>query len=160
MNRWIKFAAISAVVALAAGCAHRPYDVAGQEQEPLYLPSRGGGQVDAQGPYGVVSAIRHVETRSAGASGVGAAIGAVAGALIGREFGFSSDGRATGVVLGTMGGAIIGNEIEKDQNGRRRGVRVSVQLDGGGTRSFDFGSAGDLRVGDRVRIDGRQLYRM
>jgi outer membrane lipoprotein SlyB len=159
MNRWMKIVTVAAVAVLAAGCAHQPQGLGGHEQEPVYAPSH-GGQVDYTTQYGVVSAIRLVDSRGSNASGAGAAIGAIAGALIGREFGFSSDGRATGVVLGTMGGAILGNEIEKDHNGRRSVVRVSVQLDGGGTRSFDFGSAGDLRIGDRVRIQGRQLYRM
>jgi outer membrane lipoprotein SlyB len=35
-----------------------------------------------------------------------------------------------------------------------------VQLDRGGVRSFEFKSAGELRVGDRVRIEGNQLFRL
>jgi outer membrane lipoprotein SlyB len=159
MKRIVQSLAVATLVVLSAGCAHQGYDAVPQDSNPVVVPSRGSG-ADAVVQYGVVSAIDRVEGRRGGASGVGAAIGALAGALFGREMGHSSDGRANGVVFGTMAGAILGNEIERDQNGRRPAVRVSVRLEQGGARSFDFGSAGDLRVGDRVRIEGRQLYRM
>ena len=159
MKRIVQSVAVATVVALSAGCAHQGYDTAPQDGNPVYVPPRYSGDY-AVVQYGVVSAIDRVDGRRGGASGAGAAIGALAGALFGREWGHSSDGRATGVVVGTMAGAILGNEIERDQNGRRSAVRVSVRLEQGGARSFDFGSAGDLRVGDRVRIEGRQLYRM
>ena len=37
--------------------------------------------------------------------------------------------------------------------------RVSVQTDNGGYRAFDVPSPGDLRIGDRVRIDNGQISR-
>ena len=57
-------------------------------------------------------------------------------------------------------GVLIGNEIERQNHGLRDGVRVMVQTERGAVRSFDFTHAGDMRVGDRVRIEGNQLVRM
>ena len=37
--------------------------------------------------------------------------------------------------------------------------RVTVQFDNGGVRTFDYGQAPDVRIGDRVRADGNQLFR-
>ena len=72
----------------------------------------------------------------------------------------SSSGKNTGTVVGAVGGAIIGNEMEKNARRDGGGVRVSVQVEGAGLRKFDFRDAGGLRVGDRVRIEGSQLYRL
>ena len=82
------------------------------------------------------------------------------GAVVGRQFGGSSEGRALGTFLGAVAGVLIGNQVEKQNIGLRGGVRVSVQLDGGGQRSFDYANAGDLRVGERVRVEGTQIIRM
>jgi outer membrane lipoprotein SlyB len=65
---------------------------------------------------------------------------------------------ATGV--GILTGAIIGNEIEKSQRGAREIYRVTVRVRHGGLRSFDYASLNDLQVGDRVRIENNQLYRL
>ena len=59
-----------------------------------------------------------------------------------------------------MAGILIGNEVERQSLGRRDGVRVTVQLDSGAQRSFDYSHAGDIRIGDRVRVEGNQLLRM
>ena len=37
--------------------------------------------------------------------------------------------------------------------------RVTVRLDSGETRAFDYASLPNLRVNDRVRVEGNQLYR-
>ena len=107
----------------------------------------------------MVSAIDYVAAHDQ-VSGTGALMGGVAGAVIGRQFGNSGYGRVAGTVVGTMTGALIGNEIEKQQRGGKGGLRVSVQLDQGGQRSFDLAGINDLRVGDRVRVDGNQLVRL
>lgn len=128
------------------------------ESGPAYSRSR---QAEAQVQYGVVGAIQPlVERRPAGVStGAGAVIGGIAGAVIGRQFGNSSDGRANGTILGALGGVIVGDQIERQQASRSI-IRVSVNLERGGTRSFDFSDVGDLRIGDRVRVEGNQLYRL
>jgi outer membrane lipoprotein SlyB len=151
---------VAAVVGLSLGaCAYQPVQAPPPlDNPPVYSPSRG---TEPQLLYGVVGAINQFADRRAPGtgSGAGALIGGVAGAIIGRQFGNSGDGRATGTVLGAFGGAILGDHIEREQGGRTI-VRVSVNLERGGTRSFDFSNVGDLRVGDRVRIENNQLYRL
>ena len=93
-------------------------------------------------------------------SGLGAVIGGVAGAVVGRQIGGGS-GRDAATVVGVVGGAVAGNEIEKSRSTTvRESYRVSIQLDNGSSRAYDVPSFGELRVGDRVRIENGQIFRM
>ncbi|MGZ5185860.1 MAG: glycine zipper 2TM domain-containing protein, partial [Caldimonas sp.] len=58
-----------------------------------------------------------------------------------------------------VGGAVAGNAIETRQKRDDEVYRVGVRLDNGAQRYIDFHRIDDLRVGDRVRFDGGQLYR-
>ena len=94
-------------------------------------------------------------------SGIGAVIGGVAGAVVGNQIG-TGGGRAAATVIGAVGGAVAGNAIEKSRTANAaagESYRVSVQLDNGSQRAYDMTSYGELRVGDRVRIENGQLYR-
>ena len=93
-------------------------------------------------------------------SGLGALLGGVAGAVVGRQIGGGS-GRDAATVVGVVGGAVAGNEIEKNRSTTvRESYRVSIQLDNGNSRAYDVPSFGELRVGDRVRIENGQIFRM
>jgi outer membrane lipoprotein SlyB len=147
MNSSLASVAIAAVVALASGCATR---------QPTYVPPPvQGGYYGAQ--YGVVQAIDTVRAQSQ-TSGAGAIVGGVIGGVAGHQVdhGARKD-LATGV--GAVVGAIIGNEIEKNSKGARDIYRVTVRVDHGGMRSFDYAQLDNLRIGDRVRIENNQLYR-
>ena len=64
----------------------------------------------------------------------------------------------TGAVLGAV---VAGNAIEGRNNQEYvQGYRLSVQLDQGGYRVYDVSSPGDLRIGDRVRLNNGQISRM
>lgn len=106
--------------------------------------------------------VHHIEALSGYRSntGGGALLGGIIGGLVGRQFGSSSNGRATGTFAGAVGGVLIGNEIERQNRGGRDGLLVVIALEQGGTREFAVPSVGDLRVGDRVRIEGNRLMRM
>lgn len=149
-------ARLTACVALATtlgACAIAPYP--GQEPGPapgVALPS-------AAVTFGTVSAIDQVSPPGS-PGGSGALIGGAVGAIVGRELGEKAIGRMAATVVGAAAGAMIGNEIERQHGaGKRELVRVSVQLDNGGMRSFDLPSAGDLRVGDRVRVESDRIRR-
>lgn len=112
--------------------------------------------------YGRVSNVEVLRTQQqASTSGIGAVLGGVAGAAVGSQIGGGS-GRTAATVLGAVGGAVAGNAVEKNRNTQpvNETYRVSVQLDNGGTRAYDVPSYGELRIGDRVKIENNQLYRM
>jgi outer membrane lipoprotein SlyB len=112
--------------------------------------------------YGHVANIEVLRSETAGSptSGGGAIAGGALGGLVGNQFGRGS-GRVGMTALGVVGGALLGNSIEAQANGPRayQSYRVSVQTDNGAYRAFDVPSPGDLRVGDRVRIDNGQISR-
>lgn len=138
--------------ALLAACAS-----SATTNQPVYSPSRSAAPAGVS--YGVVRSIEALGAASDHPQGGGAVVGAVIGAVVGRQFADSNSGKNVGTVAGAVGGALIGNEVEKNARREQAGVRVNVQLDHGGMRSFEFRGAADLRVGDRVRIEGNQLFR-
>jgi len=111
----------------------------------------------AYGEYGQVTSIEVIPT-AARPSGTGAILGAVIGGVVGNQFG-SGTGKAVATGAGIVGGAVAGNAIENRNRRDDEVYRVWVRLDNGVTRSLDFYRIDDLRVGDRVRFDGAQLYR-
>ncbi len=119
----------------------------------------------AQAPYVEYGRVANIEvirseTAGTGTSGGGAVAGGVIGGVVGNQFG-RGNGRAAATALGVVGGALLGNNIEAQRNGPqvREMYRVSVQTDNGGYRAFDVPNPGDLRIGDRVRIDNGQITR-
>ena len=154
MQRMIRIAVPALALALLSACASRPQATSA----PVYSPSRTAPAAAVS--YGVVRSIEAVSSASDQPHGAGAVVGGVIGAVVGRQFADSNSGKNVGTVAGAVGGALIGNEVEKNARREQQSVRVNVQVDYGGLRSFEFKSVSDLRVGDRVRIEGNQLYRL
>ena len=109
------------------------------------------------GEYGQVTSIEVVPVASR-PSGAGAILGAVIGGVVGNQFG-SGTGKVLATGAGIVGGAVAGNAVENRNKRDDEIYRVWVRLDNGVMRSLDFHRIDDLRVGDRVRYDGGQLYR-
>jgi outer membrane lipoprotein SlyB len=55
-----------------------------------------------------------------------------------------------------VGGAIAGHHLQK--RNASDVYRVSVRMENGERRTFDYQRIDDLRVGDRVRIENNQIY--
>jgi outer membrane lipoprotein SlyB len=114
--------------------------------------------------YGRITNIEYVPgttTSSGNNSAAGTIIGGVAGGLLGNTVGGGS-GRAAATVLGAVGGAVIGNRIAKNHDGTTYtgpAYRVTVQVDNGAWRTYEVSGTGDLRVGDRVRVENGVIYR-
>ena len=96
---------------------------------------------------------------------VGGIIGAVVGNVAGKHIN-SGDNRSAATVLGAAGGAAIGNRMgQQRQDGTASSgagapaYRVTVQTDQGAWRTYEVGALGDLRVGDRVRVENGVIYR-
>ena len=153
--------AVGAAVAMAA-CSTSPqpvYPQGGGYPQGGY-PS-GGDPQQGQGNYAQFGRVTNVEYLRGGQSqGVaGAVVGGAVGGLAGHQIGGGS-GRTAATVLGVVGGALIGRAIEQNTNrGGQDFYRVTVQMDNGGVRTFDYGQAPDVRIGERVRADGNQLFR-
>ncbi len=92
-------------------------------------------------------------------SGAGAILGAVIGGVIGNQVG-GGTGRAVATGAGVIGGAVVGNAIEERNRRDDEVFRVTVQLDNGNTRVFDYRQLAGLRVGDRVKVQDDQLHRI
>ncbi|TFZ05770.1 glycine zipper 2TM domain-containing protein [Ramlibacter henchirensis] len=96
---------------------------------------------------------------------VGGIIGAVVGNVAGKHIN-SGDNRTAATVIGAAGGAALGNRMGQRQepNTASSGAggpayRVVVQTDQGAWRTYEVGALGDLRVGDRVRVENGVIYR-
>jgi outer membrane lipoprotein SlyB len=91
---------------------------------------------------------------------LGAVVGGVAGAVLGNQIG-SGSGRTAATVLGGVAGAAVGNQIARNQQGvtTAPGYRITMQTDQGVIRTYEVPATGDLRVGDRVRVDNGVIYR-
>lgn len=162
---WWQRLGVLAVAASLAACA------APRNAPPSYPSSYPAGSYGGSAPvypaptagteYGRVA---HIETlygpQRGQTSGGGAVLGAVVGGVLGNQVGKGS-GRAAATAVGVLGGAVAGNAIEGRQSGGEtvQGYRLHVQLDQGGVRIYDVPSPGDLRVGDRVRLQGGQIAR-
>lgn len=129
-----------------AGCA--PYDYT--YTRPAYYAPR----VD----YGVVESIDAFRGVPA-SSGAGAVIGGIAGGVLGHQFGGGS-GNTAATIAGAIGGAVVGNEVEKQNHAAVRGYHIRVRTDSGAVVNVDGPSDLNLRVGDRVRMEGGRIYRM
>lgn len=171
MHRILKLATLAAGTAALAGCvvvprgyyySDGPYAPPPVAHAPQPAPQPAPQVAPAAPMVGVVTDIRSYSGQPAYTTGGGAVVGTVTGAIVGRQFGGGPAGRAVGTLLGALGGAVIGNEIERQAaaNAARPPFhRVTVRMDNGTVRSYDYASLNNLRVGDRVRDEGGQLYR-
>lgn len=188
-SRFLSVTSSALVLAGLAACGTVPMDSQGQmssypgatypsqTQYPGQYPSQYPNQYPNQYPaqsqypaqnqqgnyveYGRVNNIEIFQTQQqqAQGSGLGAILGGVAGAVVGHQFGGGS-GRDVATVAGALGGAVAGNSIEKNRHPSvGQAYRVTVQMDNGGARAYDMPSTGELRIGDRVRVQNGQLFR-
>lgn len=152
---------VLAVSALATACvAPAPYYPAYQQSYPATQPAQVVPSRYVE--YGEVARIDVVQgqTPGYGPTGGGAVAGGLLGGVLGNQIGDGS-GRAAATALGVVGGALLGNVIESRQNAPRgyQSYRISIQTDQGAWRVFDVPHPGDLREGDRVRIEDGQISR-
>lgn len=151
---------VAGLAACAAPMSQQPVATYPAQNYPAQTYPTQGNYVE----YGRVNNVEVIRTQEqARTGGLGAVIGGVAGAVVGRQIGGGS-GRDIATVAGAVGGAVAGNAIEKNRNAANAPVnqtyRVSVQMDNGTMRAYDVPSYGELRIGDRVKVENNQLYRI
>ncbi|MFM0208854.1 glycine zipper 2TM domain-containing protein [Paraburkholderia sediminicola] len=103
---------------------------------------------------GTVAAISAVRQEGHG-TGIGAVGGAVAGGLVGNQFG-AGGGRTAMTVLGALGGGFAGNSVEKHIRSTTS-YSVRVQMENGKTRYFTYHEAPPFQQGQRVRVENGTL---
>jgi outer membrane lipoprotein SlyB len=162
--------AITSTVALAAGLtACAAYDPYGPNNYPVSQtpPATYPGTYPAQqvgveyGRVTNVALLRPATGATTGTNPAGTVLGAVVGGALGNQIG-SGSGRAAATILGAVGGAVVGNRItgggQPTYNTAGPVYRISVQTDQGHMRTYDVSATGDLRPGDRVRIENGVIY--
>ena len=71
----------------------------------------------------------------------------------------TGSGKTAATVAGVAGGALIGREIDKNRQTSNPYYTVRVRLNNGDYQTMNLDGIGELRTGDRVRIENNQLYR-
>ena len=89
----------------------------------------------------------------------GTVIGGIVGGLIGSQIG-SGRGNTAATIAGAAGGAIAGHEIQGRRRASNETFRVTIRLDNGSYQTVTQENIMDLRPGDRVRVDGNNIYRV
>lgn len=155
----LALATLTACVAPAPMYQTSRYPYAPAQPAAYPYPQQRGPYVE----YGRVANIEVLrsESRGTATTGAGAIVGGVLGAVVGHQFG-GGGGRGALTALGAVGGALAGNSVEGQNSAPRvsETFRVSVETENGGHRAFDVPHPGDLRIGDRVRIDNGQISRL
>ena len=110
--------------------------------------------------YGVVQSIELVKQQgNAGGIGLGTIAGAVVGGVVGNQVG-AGRGNTAATVLGAAGGAYVGHELEnRQQQQQPDAYKITVRMQDGSYQALMQSTSGDLRVGDRVRIENGVLRR-
>lgn len=146
----LALAGLVTLAACGAGDAPPPATPAAAPAQPARVVHADRGRVTAIEPI----------TQAGKPTGAGAVVGGVLGAALGNQVG-KGDGRKVATVAGAVGGAALGHNVEKQRTEPVVvGYRVTVRMEDGSTRSLQPGEVGDLRVGDRVRVDGGTLSRV
>jgi outer membrane lipoprotein SlyB len=160
--------AASAVTLSAVLAACGTPDPYGPNNYPVSAPAPGAtypygtypSQPVAMVEYGRVMNVSMISagTATPNRSAAGGVIGAIVGGLLGNQIG-SGSGRAAATVLGAAGGAVVGSQAGRTMPYAGYPVyRVTVQTDQGHIRTYDVNATGDLRPGDRVRIENGVIY--
>ena len=156
--RVLTLAVVAGAATVLAACAGGP------------MSSGGGTPMATTVPqaleFGRITSIEYVPAGAAtvgSPSVIGAVVGGVAGAVLGRQIG-SGTGRDAATVLGGVAGAAAGSQLGRESqpvtSTTSATYRVAVLTDQGLMRTYEVPATGELRVGDRVRIENSVIQRM
>lgn len=157
MNSFRPMLGIAAVLALSA-CMSSPPPATPYPQAP-YQGSAEPRSIYSG--YGRVESIDSAPQEYQGVGGTGFGLGSVAGAVIGGVAGHQvggGSGNTAATIAGAAGGAYIGHQLEKRKQAASA-YRITVRMENGDYQTLIQPSIGDLRVGDRVRIENGALQR-
>jgi outer membrane lipoprotein SlyB len=159
-SRFAPIAAGAAAAAMLAACGANPTVPLSGPVSTSY-PTTTTTMAPASLEYGRVTNIEFFQagTATSGVNVPGALIGAVAGAVLGSQIG-SGSGRDAATVLGGVAGAAVGSQVGRPSTATTSPVyRISIQTEQGAMRVYDVPATGELRIGDRVRVENGVIYR-
>jgi len=131
------------LAALAGGCAELGSPERGKYGE---TGSAAASQTDRDG---TVAKLENIEVDDKYKLGVGTAVGAVAGGILGAGVGDSTTATVAGAVLGGLAGTYAESKIHKAD-----AQRVTVDMKTGGSVTIVQPMDGRLREGMGVRVEG------
>jgi outer membrane lipoprotein SlyB len=161
-SRLATIASTTVVAAILSACSSRPVVV---NNIPAPVAAAPAVTTVTTVPAPAVVGVEHGRVtnieffQTAPTSGVnipGAIVGGVAGAVVGSAL---SGGRDAATILGGAAGAAIGSQVAKPATTGSSVYRVTIHVDTGVYRTYDVPATGDLKVGDRVRIENGVIYR-
>jgi outer membrane lipoprotein SlyB len=162
-RRLTAFVASGVAAAMLAACSSYPTNTATSYPSTSNYPVASYPVAGTE--YGRIVNIEYLPVGTSAPLGsnpsiLGAIVGGVLGAGVGSAIG-SGAGRTAATVLGGVAGAAAGSHIARNQAGvtTQNGYRITMQSDQGAIRTFEVPATGDLRVGDRVRVDNGVIYR-
>ena len=166
-SRLVPMACCAAVAAALAGCTYNrtvslePVPVATLPAAPAVVTAAPVVVPVAAVEFGRVTAIEYFPggTAATRINIPGAIVGGVAGAVVGNQVGRAVGGRDAATVLGGAAGAAVGSRSGTATVTTDPSYRVTIQTDSGGLRTYDVPATGDLRLGDRVRVESGVIYR-
>lgn len=114
-------------------------------------------QVASCSDCGSVTEVKRVRVKDDHPNVLGTIAGGVIGGVIGNQVG-GGTGKDLATIAGAIGGAYAGNRVENNMN-KKQVHRVSVKLDNGTTRTFDYAEDPGLQPGARVKVVNNALER-
>lgn len=133
--------------------AQAPAAAPSQQQQYAAQQAPQYAQQPAQPAYcsscGTVEAISAIRQEGHG-TGIGAVGGAVAGGLVGNQFG-GGGGRTAMTILGVVGGGLAGNSVERHLRSTTA-YSVRVRMESGKARYFTYHDAPPFQQGEHVQI--------
>ena len=107
---------------------------------------------------GTVESVQLIEAQGQDPKNIlGTVAGGLLGGVLGNQVGNGS-GQDAARILGAIGGAYAGNRVQNNM-GKDQVYRVTVRLQEGGTRDFDYAEDPQVAVGTPVKIEGELLVR-
>ena len=151
MNKLGSLLGLAAALTLGAcGSMNNPGTTS--SSSTAYPPSSNSSR--SYSSYGVVQSIDLVRQDTADSKiGLGSVAGAVVGGLVGSQVG-QGRGSTAATVVGAAGGAYIGHQIEERNQHQPDVYKITIRMNDGSYQTVTQNTSADLRVGDRVQIDG------
>ena len=151
--------AAAATIAIA-GCAapYDPYQTSGPAGASY--PTYPAYPQQTAVRYGYVESIESVAPERSQGPGVGAIGGAIAGGVLGHQVG-SGSGNTAATIGGAVIGGVVGHQVEQRVRNRQAAeaeYRFRVRMDDGSYQTFSRATHDNIRVGDRVRVEGGNIY--